>query len=489
MNVYRKLGGQTLLYGLGNIVPRMLNYAILTFYYTRRFSVEQYGMITELYAYVAILLVILTYGMETGLFKFSTERKNISTVFDTAFISVTGTSIIFILFILLFYKKLAILISYERNPEFIALLGITVAVDAMTSIVFAKIRLEEKVRKFAVMKILNVVITIFFILAFLEILPRINFIEQYTFYQRNLKNIDVGYVFIANLLASILILIILVPEYSKIRLRINKRLLKDILKYSMPLLVVGLAGMFNETIERILLRYFLPDTSNVLFEIGIYGANYRIALLMTIFIQMFRYAAEPFFFSYYERIDAKRIYANVLKYFVIFCLFIFLIVTVYIDLIKYFIDKKFYSGLHIVTVVLIANMLLGIIFNVNMWYKLIKKTYYGIYITGLGAIITIVLNIIFIPKYSYVACAWTHLISNAVMLIITLLLGNKHYKIGYDYKRIGEIIMVAAALYIVFILLKSTNTGINLIIGTIILLLYMFYSIRREKLMTIFLKR
>ena len=282
------------------------------------------------------------------------------------------------------------------------------------------------------------------------------------FYENYLKDIEVGYVFIANLIASALLLIILLPEYRKIGFKLDKELLKQLLHYSLPLDVVGLAGMMNETIERILLRFFLPENYNVLFEIGIYGANYRIALLMTIFIQMFRYAAEPFFFIHYSKDNAKEIYANVLKYFVIFCLIIFLFVMVYIDWIKYFIDRKFYSGLHIVIIVLAANMILGILFNVNMWYKLTGKTFYGIYITGIGALLTIILNIVFIPKYSYLACAWIHLISNSVMMVITLLLGNKYYRINYDYKRIGEIIAVAAVLYMVFVVTKS-ETVYNLL--------------------------
>ena len=489
MGVYRKLGGQTLIYGLGNIVPRMLNYAILTFYYTRRFSVEQYGMITELYAYVAILLVILTYGMETGLFKFSSGKRNIKDVFNVSFISVAGTSVLFMILIMIVYKKLAFLIHYDNHPEYIALLGLTVGVDAVTSIVFARIRMEEKVRRFALMKILNVVITIVLILIFLELMPAIALNTHWNFYEKYMKDIEVGYVFIANLLASIILLIILIPEYKSIEFRINFALLKEVLKYSLPLLVVGLAGMLNDTIERILLRFFLPEQYNVLYEIGIYGANFRIALLMTLFIQMFRYAAEPFFFLHYDKKNAKEIYANVLKYFIIFCLIIFLFVTVYLDLIKYFIDKKFYSGLHIVTIVLAANMILGILFNVNMWYKLTGKTYIGIYITGIGALLTILLNVIFIPAYSYVACAWIHLISNFVMLAITLILGNKYYRIDYDYKRISEIIIVAICLYILFALTKSTRTIQNIIIGTAVISVFIFYSIKREKLVSVFLKK
>ena len=483
------MGGQTLVYGLGNIVPRILNYAILTFYYTRRFSVEQYGVITELYAYVAILLVILTYGMETGLFKFASEKRNLDSVFSTAFVSVLMTSFLFAIFILLSYKGIAGKINYGENAEYIYLLGVTVAIDAVTSIVFAKIRMQEKVRKFALMKILNVVFTVVLVLAFLEVMPQLFSTHTNMFYEKYLKNIEVGYVFIANLIASALLLIILLPEYRKIRFTLDKQMLRELLRYSLPLLIVGLAGMMNETIERILLRFFLPEKYNVLFEMGIYGANYRIALLMTLFIQMFRYAAEPFFFIHYSKSDAKVIYANILKYFIIFCLMIFLFVMVYLDWIKYFIDSKFYSGLHIVIIVLAANMILGILFNVNMWYKLTGKTFYGIYITGIGALLTVVLNILFIPKYSYLACAWIHLISNAVMMIITLVLGNKYYRIHYDYKRISEIIAVAAGFYILFAITKSDNSGYNFLIGSLVLGGFIFYSIKREKLFTVFLRK
>jgi O-antigen/teichoic acid export membrane protein len=304
-----------------------------------------------------------------------------------------------------------------------------------------------------------------------------------------MKNIEVGYVFIANLIASALLLIILLPEYIKIWFPVDKHLLNELLRYSLPLLVVGLAGMLNETIERILLRFFLPEKYNVLFEIGIYGANYRIALLMTLFIQMFRYAAEPFFFINYTKRDAKEIYANILKYFVIFCLIIFLFVMVYLEWIKYFIDSKFYSGLHIVVIVLAANMILGILFNVNMWYKLTGKTLYGVYITGIGALLTIVLNIIFIPKYSYLACAWIHLISNTVMMTITLLLGNRYFRINYDYKRIGEIIAVAIVLYVVFVIAKTNNSLYNFLIGTLVFSTFLFYSFKREKLLTVFFSK
>lgn len=489
MNIYKKLGGQTLIYGLGNIIPRMLNYAILTSYFTYKFSVEQYGIITELYAYVSVLLVILTYGMETGLFKFSTDdKKNLNKVFNNCFLSVISTSIIFIIIVLLLYKRIASIIYYEKNPEYIALLGITVAIDAITAIIFAKIRIEERIKKFAIIKVLNVCINICLVLFFLEIMPKVKIITQLGFYEQYLKNIQIGYVFIANLITSVIILFLLINEYKNVELKIDKKLIISILKYSLPLLIVGLAGMINESIERILLRFFLPDNFNKLYEIGIYGANYRIALLMTIFIQMFRYAAEPFFFLNYNNENAKRIYADVFKYFLIFCLIIFLFVSMYIDILKYFISKKFHSGLNIVSIVLVANMILGLLFNVNMWYKLTGKTYYGIIITGIGALLTVILNIIFIPKYSYVACAWVHLISNTIMFIITYLLGNKYYKIDYNFKRIAEILIVSLLTYLIFILLKSDNISKNIIIATVLISIFLFYCQKREKLFSIFIK-
>jgi O-antigen/teichoic acid export membrane protein len=451
--------------------------------------VEQYGIITELYAYVAVLLVILTYGMETGLFKFSAERKNVREVFNISFLSVAVSSGLFIVIVLLLNGKIAGLINYSNTPEYISLLGATVGIDALTSIIYAKLRIEEKIKKFAILKIVNVILTIFFVFLFLEGFEEIAIRFKWVYYFNHLKNIEIGYIFIANLLASIFQLVLLFDEFKRINIRFDFKLFREILKYSLPLLVVGLAGMFNETIERILLRFFLPENVNVLYEIGIYGANYRIALLMTIFIQMFRYAAEPFFFTQYSNVDAKEIFANVLKYFILFCLIIFLFVTMYIDILKYFIDKKFHSGLRIVNIILVANIFLGILFNVNMWYKLIGKTYYGIYITGLGAIISVVFNIIFIPKYSYMACAWIHLVSNFIMTAVTLYLGNKYYRINYDYKRIAEHIVIATGVFLFYNIIKTDEVGLNFILATFLLIAFLLYCNIREKLVWVFIKR
>jgi O-antigen/teichoic acid export membrane protein len=489
LNQYQKLGGQTIIYGLGNIVPRILNYAVLTVYFTRRFSVEDYGIITELYAYVAILMVLLTYGMETGLFKFSIDSIRKQVVYTTAFLSVLFTSLVFFAFILIMRNRIAVLIGYTGNSEYIVYLGMTLALDAISAIIFAKLRIENKVRQFAVLKILNVLVTVFFVFLFLEILPAISRVAENEWYVHYMAGVGVGYVFIANALASLIIFLLLFRGLFSIRFKLDWMLLKHLLYYALPLLISGMAGIFNETIDRILLRKLLPENYNSLYELGIYGANYRIAVLMTILVQMFRYAAEPFFFNLYQSRDAKIVYANVLKYFTIFLMMVFLTVALGIDVFKYFIDSKYYEGLSIVPLVLMANVIVGMLFNVNMWYKLTGHTFYGIYITGLGALVTIVLNIFLIPLYSYVACAWIHLTSNFLMLVLTYYFGQRIYKIQYDVKNILLYVLIALGFFLLARLLRTDKDFFNIGIGAIFVILYLLLCNKREGLYNIFFRK
>jgi O-antigen/teichoic acid export membrane protein len=486
LNDYRKLGSQALIYGLGNIVPRLLNYAVLTAYYSRRFSVEEYGIITELYAYVAILLVILTYGMETGMFKFSSGSYSKSIVYTTALISVSITSFLFLLAILVFKSTIAYSIGYEGNNEYIFYLGATVAFDAIAAIMFAKLRIDNRVREFAILKIFNVLITIFLIFLFLELLPSIKIISNSIWYRLYFKDIEVGYVFIANVLASLFVLLLLLKKIQRQTHGFDLKILWKLLKYSVPLLIAGLAGIFNETIDRILIRRFLSEKLNPLYELGIYGANYRIAILLTIFVQMFRYAAEPFFFNLYKGSRDKEVAGQVLKYFVIFMMAIFLFVALGIDFFKYFIDKRFHEGLGIVPIVLLANVLIGILFNLNMWYKLTGMTIYGVYITGIGALITVFLNVLYIPNYGYFACAWIHLLSNLIMVILTYFMGQKFYRIEYPLGRIFLYIITALLLYFIGTFLKSVHTYINIILAGFAVVFYLWFCNKKERLFLIF---
>ena len=481
MNLYKKLAGQTLVYGLGTMVPRFLNYAILTVWYTRLFKVSEYGVITELYAYVVFLLVILTYGMETGLFRFATKDKNTSLSFSTATISLFITSGLFIIVVFLFSKNIAHLLEYDSHPEYIRWLALIVGIDSFSAIPFAWLRVKEKSRKFTFIKIANVLFTIIFVVLFFIVFPRLSEKWNLPSFVYN-KNIRVGYVLIANLWASSLTLLLLIGEIFSVKIRFDITLWKKMLIYSYPLLIAGLAGTINETMDRILLKYMLPANYKPLYEIGIYGANYKIAIVMMLFVQMFRYAAEPFYFNYAKEKNAKEIYSNILRYFYIIGLFIFLLVTLYIDFFKYFIASKFFSGLNIVPVVLFSYLLYGLFFNLSIWYKLTDKTKYGAILTFIGAIITLIINIIFIPRYSYVASAYAHLVCYAAMVIISWLIGRKYYRINYKVKKLVEYLMTTLVIYAISHYLHRSNVLINTMLNTFLIISFVLYIIKRENL-------
>ena len=455
MKPLRQLAGQTAVYGMGTIVPRLLNYLLLTPFYTRIFAEGQYGVVTELYAYVAFLLVLLTYGMETSFFRYAQSEKNKDSVFSTAISSLLVTSSVFIFLALIFSGEIASLIRYPGHPEYIIYFAIIVGVDALTSIPFARLRQQNRAFRFAWIKIINVFTNVFFNFFFLLFLPW--FLKDNpdsilsSIYN---ENIGIGYAFISNLIASIVTLILLIPDIFKVSFSFDHRLLKKMLSYGFPLLLVGLFGMINEVSDKVLFKFLItvpdniPDRENyILSQLGVYGANYRLAVLMTLFIQMFRYAAEPFFFSHAREENAKQLYASVMKYFIIFCLLIFLTVTLFLDIFKYFIGPDFRAGLGIVPIILLANLLLGIFFNLSVWYKLTDMTKYGAVIAFVGAIITVVLNVLLVPKYGYTGAAWAHLACYFSMVVLSFIGGRKFYRINYDFLNIFLYFFIAFGLY------------------------------------------
>ncbi|MBP8994525.1 MAG: oligosaccharide flippase family protein, partial [Bacteroidales bacterium] len=373
----KKLAGQTVIYGFSSVLGRLLNYLLVPLY-TRLFLPEVYGIVTELYAYVTFLLILLTYGMETGLFRFGNDKQNFNKVYSSILFSLTVTSSVFIIIVLVFLEPIASAMQYSEHPEYILWMALIVALDAFTSIPFARLRLENKAWKFAIIKLINICTNIGFNLFFLIYCPKLLNSNPDSFILNIYSpNIGVGYVFISNLLANIITLIILLPEIFNVKIKVDFKLLKTILKYSLPLLVAGFAGMINETLDRVMLKHLVPEELNPMAQLGIYGANYKLAVLMTLFIQMFRYAAEPFFFQNKNESNARQLYAKATKYFIIFGLMIFLGVMFYIDIIKYFISPNYHEGLKVVPLLLIANLFLGIFFNFSIWYKLNDMTKYG----------------------------------------------------------------------------------------------------------------
>ena len=488
MSQFKRLAGQTIIYGFGTVAPRLLNFLLLTPLYTRIFDKTEYGVFTELYAYIVFLLVILTYGMETGFFRFAKSEKDFDKVYSTSIISLFTTSFLFIILSYIFSNNIATALDYSHNAEYIRWFCLIVSIDAFTSIPFAKLRYLGKARKFGVLKIVNVVINIGFNAIFFLVFPRIYSSNPDLVKYIYNPEMGVGYVFIANLIATVSTLIFLIPEIINIKLKFELDLLKRMLNYSLPLLVVGIAGTVNEVLDKILMKHLVRDPSTALEQVGIYGANYKIAVLMTIFIQMFRYAVEPYFFSRMDFKNAKEQYAQIMKIFIIIGLFIFLGVVLYIDIVKYFIGSEYHSGLSIVPIILLANLFLGILYNQSIWYKLTNLTKKGAYVSLIGAAITIVLNIALVPAMGYNGAAWATFLCYLFMIIISYFVGQKYYKIKYDLKNIGIYFSIAVSIFFINELLNIQNFIIQLVTSTVFLLLFFAYCIKKEEILKIFNK-
>ena len=445
-NPITQLFGQTAVYGLGIVLPRLLNYVLLTPFYTRVFDRASYGIITELYAYVVFLLVILTYGMETGYFRYASSSKESGKIYTTVLSALFISSSAFIVFVMISGSSLGSLIGYADHPEYIRWLAVIVGVDAFTALPFARIRLRNKPVKYAIIRIMEVSVNIGLNLFFLWYCPRHSESALVSILYN--EQIGVGYVLISNMLASLVKLLLLSSELlAAFKSSFSRVLLKKILRYSYPLLVAGLAGTVNEALDRILLKHLIPADQLPMEQLGIYGANFKMAVLMTLFVQMFKYAAEPFFFSRSKDKNARELYADVMNFFVAAGLVIFLLVNLYMDYFILFIGQGFREGAQIVPIILMANLVMGIFFNLSIWYKLTNKTLYGAVLVIIGALVTVLINVLFIPRYGYVASAWAHLICYSLMVLLSYLWSRKHYKVPYKTGRIVVYMVLALMIY------------------------------------------
>jgi O-antigen/teichoic acid export membrane protein len=366
---------------------------------------------------------------------------------------------------------IATAIQYQGNSEYIILLAFIVAIDAFTSLPFAYLRYKNKAKRFSFIKITSVIVNIFLNFLFLLIIPKIfgERVQELPVYKDSQL---IVFVFIANLVSTLVSLLLLVPELKVFKIRVDKLLLRKMLAYSLPILIIGFAGMINEVSDKILLKYLLPDQDTAQAQIGIYGANYKLAILMTLFIQMFRYAAEPFFFAESDKKNAKETYSRVITYFVIFTLIIFLGITLFMDLFKYFIGPAFWSGLMIVPIVLAAKLFLGVFYNLSVWYKLTNKTLYGAAIAIFGALITIVLNIVLIPKYGFVGSAWANFFCYLSMMLISYFWGRKIYKVQYQVKKILLYTALAGLVYYISRSIQVDNSYILFLINSLLFISY-----------------
>jgi O-antigen/teichoic acid export membrane protein len=447
----KNLASQTAVYGFSHIAGRLLNYLLVPLY-VRLFAVEVYGITQEFYAYITFFMVLFTYGMETAFFRFSQKSDDKETVYSTAFVSLFWSSLLLAGLIILFSGPLSEAIRYPDHRIYVIWCTLILYFDALAAIPFAMLRQQNRAFRFALLKLLNIIFNIGFNLFFLLLCPYI--LREYeqgalhTFVEKVYDpSIGVGYVFISNLLSSFITVLLLLPDILGIKWKFSTGLWKELLRYSLPLIVVGLAGMVNETLDRILIKFLRPE-SVAMYEVGIYGACYKISILMTLFVQAFKFAAEPFFFAHASKAESRTQYAVIMKYFVITCSLIFLWVMMNLSWIKHFIDEPYFEGLHIVPVLLIANLFLGIYYNLSVWYKLVDKTMAGAWISIGGAVITIVLNAILIPRFGYTGAAWATLVCYFTIALASYWQGKNHFPVDYEVGRIGAYILAAVGIYL-----------------------------------------
>jgi len=421
-----------MIYGVSSILSRLLNYVILTPYLTRVFLDKEYGAVSEMYAYAAILMVFFTYRMETTFFRFASEKDQLNKTFSTTSISLLISTAFFVGILMFLAQPLSGLLGYADHTEYLQWFIIIIALDALAAIPFARLRLDNRPIKFAIVKTVNILVNIFFIFFFLEICPIL--IKNGWESLQSIYNSEnrIVYVFIANFLGSLSVMLILLPEYRKLKFSFDSVLWKKMIRYAMPLVVVGLAGVINQLVNLPLLKNFLPGTdAENLAQVGIFSAAFKLAILMSLFIQAFNYAAEPFFFRNANRGDAKQVYAQVGQAFALVGSVVFLGITLYLDVVKHFLGEEFHGGLHVVPILTMAFLFLGLYYNFSIWYKLSDRTIIGAYISVIGAILTIVLNILFIPHFGFVASAWTALACYGFMALASYAVGKKYYPIPY----------------------------------------------------------
>ncbi|MBK8367035.1 MAG: polysaccharide biosynthesis protein [Bacteroidetes bacterium] len=484
-NPLKKLASQTAVYGLGSVLPRVITFLysfVLTYIFEQP---SQLSANTEFYAYISFLNILFTYGLETAFFHFSNKIDDKSRVYSTAIISIFGSSIGLSLLFILFSGSIADFIKEPDHVNYIIWCVLIVATDAMMAIPFARLRLNNQARKFGMLKLLNVFVFILICIFYFNICKPAYFNEPDSAFAKFYNpEVGVGYMFLAGLLANLVSLLFLTKEFIGIQYVFDKELWKQMLRYAWPLLILGFAGMINETFDRFILKYLLPeDVAKT--QLGIYGQCYRIAMFMTIFTTAFKYAAEPFFFNHAKSQDSKKLNAMVMKYYVLFCLFLFLGTMMNLPWLQKVVSENYRSGLGVVPILLLANLCVGVYWNLSIWFKLTGQTKFGAIITVMGAVITLVINFVGIPKFGYMACAWATLASYGAMMVASYLLGQKHYPIKYNLRSISVFTFLALGFYFISTIYSSMeNIYIKVILNNILLALFalIFYKLEFDNL-------
>ena len=466
MSGLKSLAKETAIYGVSSIVGRFLNYLLVPVYtIALPASSGGYGVVTNIYAWVALMLVLLTCGMETGFFRFANKGQDDPIrVYSTTLLSVSIGSVVFVVLGLLFLEPIAGWLEYGEHPWYIGMMMIVVAMDAIQSIPFAYLRYKKRPIKFAALKLLFI---------FLNIALNL-------FYYVVLKGNDVGYAFLFNLVCTSVVMLCMIPELRGFTYVLDRELLKRMLRYSLPLVILGVAGILNQVADKIIFPFVYPDEAEATVQLGIYGAASKIAMIMAMFTQAFRFAYEPFVFGKSKEKDSREMYAQAMKFFIIFTLLAFLAVMFYLDILRHIIGRDYWDGLRVVPIVMAAEIFMGIYFNLSFWYKLIDETRWGAYFSLTGCTILILMNIFLIPKYGYIACAWAGFTGYGVAMLLSYFVGQKKYPIQYDLKAIGMYVLLAAVLYLAAEYVPIDNIYLRMAYRTGLLILFIAYVVKRD---------
>ena len=466
MSGLKSLAKETAIYGVSSIVGRFLNYLLVPVYtIALPASSGGYGVVTNIYAWVALMLVLLTCGMETGFFRFANKgQDDPMRVYSTTLLSVSIGSVVFVVLGLLFLEPIAGWLEYGEHPWYIGMMMIVVAMDAIQSIPFAYLRYKKRPIKFAALKLLFI---------FLNIALNL-------FYYVVLKGNDVGYAFLFNLVCTSVVMLCMIPELRGFTYVLDRELLKRMLRYSLPLVILGVAGILNQVADKIIFPFVYPDEAEATVQLGIYGAASKIAMIMAMFTQAFRFAYEPFVFGKSKEKDSREMYAQAMKFFIIFTLLAFLAVMFYLDILRHIIGRDYWDGLRVVPIVMAAEIFMGIYFNLSFWYKLIDETRCGAYFSLTGCTILILMNIFLIPKYGYIACAWAGFTGYGVAMLLSYFVGQKKYPIQYDLKAIGMYVLLAAVLYLAAEYVPIDNIYLRMAYRTVLLILFIAYVVKRD---------
>ena len=477
----KSLVKDTAIYGISSIAGRFINYLLVPIQ-TAAFAAGggEYGVVTNIYAYTALLMVILTYGMETTFFRFINKTEDDPMrVYSTVLVSVGVSSLLFVIAVFALLPQIAGFMKYPDHPDWVAVMFVCVAIDAFKCIPFAYLRYQKRAIKFACLQLVNIILNIILNLTYLIVLPALR-LNPFGLYDDKFT-LNVGMVFYINLVCTAVVVVCFWHELTGFRYRFDRALWGKMMRYAWPLLILGIAGILNQTLDKIIFPYLYTGTDEKA-QLGIYGAATKIAMIMAMITQAFRYAYEPFVFGKAKDRDSRDTYAKAMKYFVIFTLLAFLAVIGYMDILRYVIrDRSYWPGLRVVPIVMAAEIMMGIYFNLSFWYKLIDKTIYGAWFSGAGCLVLVAVNVVFVPRYSYMACAWGGVAGYGTAMLLSYFVGQKKYPIDYPVK---EMMVYVALTAVLTAGMTAANRllpmGASLAVNTLLILVFVAYLVKRD---------